>query len=256
MSIKEMSRIWSESKSRSNRLLLELALADYANDDGICFPSHSTLAKKVRSSKRTVIRMLDEMETAGDLVVRERCGTSNLYVLLAGCDAKEQKRRCAILTPPPAKTSPQAVTGGGDNGSHKTSDDPSVDPLREESGAGAPVGEPAKKPARPQNLVFNAVAKEIFEIPEVALIGEDGGRIGKVVGALKKAEPKVTPEDIEAFRAWYDQEYEGVSRPRDHRKFMEHWMKWRQGGSQSSDMPVYTRAGKAAREAKDNGSTL
>lgn len=45
-----MSWIWSNSPYRGERLLLHLALGDFANDEGECFPSVATLARKARCS--------------------------------------------------------------------------------------------------------------------------------------------------------------------------------------------------------------
>lgn len=64
MSIKIMSWVWDNSPYEGSALLLHLALADYANDSGECWPSQTTLAAKARCSTRYVRtitqRMLDE----------------------------------------------------------------------------------------------------------------------------------------------------------------------------------------------------
>jgi hypothetical protein len=39
MSIKVMSQVWEHSTRKGTRLLLLLALADFANDEGICYPA-------------------------------------------------------------------------------------------------------------------------------------------------------------------------------------------------------------------------
>lgn len=61
-------------------------LCDRANKDGICFPSHRTIARDLDLSVSTVKRALADLETAGCVakVSRqlERGGrTSNLYML-------------------------------------------------------------------------------------------------------------------------------------------------------------------------------
>ncbi len=124
MSITEMSRVWKESKSKGNRLLLELALADYSDDDGLCFPAHppsqARIAKKIRTSKRTAIRMIEAMELDDDLLIRQRPGSCNLYCILVGCDDKERKRRGDNLarvggdTAMASMGSHSSVTGTGD----------------------------------------------------------------------------------------------------------------------------------------------
>jgi hypothetical protein len=57
MSISIMTLVWSESQHKGSELLLLLAIADNANDQGIAYPSLRTLAKKTRMSRRNVIRV-------------------------------------------------------------------------------------------------------------------------------------------------------------------------------------------------------
>lgn len=98
MSIKEMSRVWSDSKCKGNELLLLLAIADNANDSGYCYPGIAYLAQKTRMSERTVIRMIDELETVGELAAIRRRTKGNRYMILSGCDTAEKERRMAQLT--------------------------------------------------------------------------------------------------------------------------------------------------------------
>jgi len=83
MSIKVMSRVWEESAQKGSALLLLLALADHAADDGYCWPNVTTLAKKIRLSVRTVYRLTDALEGAGELVV-VRHNRNNRYVVRLG----------------------------------------------------------------------------------------------------------------------------------------------------------------------------
>ena len=72
MSIKIMTRVWDNSKSKGSALLLLLALADYASEAGYCWPGITTLAGKTRLSERQVMRLIRQLEEAGELVcVRE-----------------------------------------------------------------------------------------------------------------------------------------------------------------------------------------
>lgn len=52
VSIKVMSSVWESAPVRGGRLLVLLALADFANDNGICWPSITTLAQKARLKRR------------------------------------------------------------------------------------------------------------------------------------------------------------------------------------------------------------
>lgn len=70
MSIYVMSRVWEESPHSGGKLLLLLALADYANRQGVAWPKLSDLAEKARMSERHVRRSLRELEESGDLETR------------------------------------------------------------------------------------------------------------------------------------------------------------------------------------------
>lgn len=64
MSIRWINYVWEESPFDGRRLLLHLALADYANDEGVCFPSLKTLANKARCTETwcslTIKQMVEE----------------------------------------------------------------------------------------------------------------------------------------------------------------------------------------------------
>jgi DNA-binding IscR family transcriptional regulator len=74
MSIKWMTWVWQESPYSGERLLLHLALADYASDEGVCFPSHYTLARKARCSTSWVSQTMRQMVKDNMIEVVERAG--------------------------------------------------------------------------------------------------------------------------------------------------------------------------------------
>lgn len=86
MSVKIMARVWEESQHKGSTLLLLLAIADHANDDGICWPSVETLAAKARVKPRQAQNLLTQLETSGELVVRRGHGRKNtsIYVVAIG----------------------------------------------------------------------------------------------------------------------------------------------------------------------------
>lgn len=69
MSIRIMSQVWEHSAHSEGTLLVLLALADFANDEGMCFPSQTTLAKKSRLSDRQVRRVLAVLIRSGELSI-------------------------------------------------------------------------------------------------------------------------------------------------------------------------------------------
>ncbi|MHC1697752.1 MAG: helix-turn-helix domain-containing protein [Geobacteraceae bacterium] len=78
MSIKLMSIVWMMDLPKAEKMLL-LALADSANDDGVCWPSREVLAKKCGDSVRTVIRSIVKLEQRGFLVNKTRTRDNGSY---------------------------------------------------------------------------------------------------------------------------------------------------------------------------------
>jgi hypothetical protein len=64
-----MNHVWLHSPFTGDRLLVHLALADFASDEGVCWPKQETLARKARCSRRLVASMISEMQVTGWLVV-------------------------------------------------------------------------------------------------------------------------------------------------------------------------------------------
>lgn len=97
MSIRLMSRVWESSFPTSQKMLL-LALADCANDEGVCWPSVPVMARKCSLSERTVQRCLQEL-MADDLKVIKRTwrdGTSCIYQIdMAAIVAFDQRTAAA-----------------------------------------------------------------------------------------------------------------------------------------------------------------
>jgi len=94
MSIKCMNAVWSKSSASGTDLLLLLALADHASDDGVCWPATETLAQKTRTSKRQVQRLLQRLEESGELIVARMAGrgNTNMYYLTLSTEETAQYR--------------------------------------------------------------------------------------------------------------------------------------------------------------------
>ena len=66
MSIRVMSSVWDDARTQAHtELLVLLALADWANDDGYCWPTISALAAKARLSERAVQQILGRLIATG-----------------------------------------------------------------------------------------------------------------------------------------------------------------------------------------------
>ena len=66
MSIRVMTSVWDDLRTQAHsELLVLLALADWANDDGYCWPTISALATKARLSERAVQQILGRLTATG-----------------------------------------------------------------------------------------------------------------------------------------------------------------------------------------------
>jgi len=74
MSVHVSSRVWLECRQQGDRLLLMLALADFCNDEGICWPSQATLAHRVRCTERGVQKMIDCLISEGEITLLQKGG--------------------------------------------------------------------------------------------------------------------------------------------------------------------------------------
>lgn len=83
MSIKVMAQCWEQSQLAGTDLLMLLALADWSDDAGQCYPSIDKLAQKCRMSRRNAQFILKNLEGSGELSVGRNAGPPpkfpNLY---------------------------------------------------------------------------------------------------------------------------------------------------------------------------------
>lgn len=84
MSIKIMTQAWESPVKGTHKLAL-LALADYANDNGWCYPSYDTLATKVGVKRRQAFNIIDALVDTGEVwKVPGNEGHSNDYIVVTG----------------------------------------------------------------------------------------------------------------------------------------------------------------------------
>lgn len=108
MSIRIMSQVWNMEIEDSTTKLTLMALADFSDDEGYCYPSYEVLAKKISKSKRTAIRAVEKLAELGFLQKEKRelnDGTSrtNLYKIVS-----ENER--VTQTPPMMTNGKEAAT--------------------------------------------------------------------------------------------------------------------------------------------------
>jgi Helix-turn-helix domain len=84
MSLKVMTEVWESSSTKGGARLVMLALADFANDQGYCYPSVCTLAVKSALSERNVQVILRDLERRGELITMRGAGRGyvNTYWVL------------------------------------------------------------------------------------------------------------------------------------------------------------------------------
>ena len=60
-----MSQVWETGPAKQSHLLVMLALADYADDQGVCWPSMASIAAKARVTERGARKIVRELEALG-----------------------------------------------------------------------------------------------------------------------------------------------------------------------------------------------
>ncbi len=218
MSVKMMHIVWEHAPYAEGSLLVLLALADWANDEGESWPAMGTLAAKARLGERQAQRVLRGFEKDGIVTVRRGGGRSKQNVYRINTD---------ILTGFPAalgKVSP--ASRKGDIGDAKrvtpTSPDPSIDPSEEPSGdpsvgAAAPMDNKKKrpKPYPPRSEWPKAIAI-YFAVTGRAPLRQVWPLIEQRIGAT----PDVAKLK-ECYVQWID---------RGFKEFNNGWLDWYQDG--------------------------
>jgi hypothetical protein len=67
MSIRIMTQVWESAPYRGNTMMVLLALADWSDDEGSCWPNLESLARKARQSVRSVQYAIKTLRSDGIL---------------------------------------------------------------------------------------------------------------------------------------------------------------------------------------------
>lgn len=101
MSVLTSTKVWTYSRTRGAGLLALAALADIADDEGLCWPSVEYLAEKLRQDERNTRMVLGKLKKAGELYVIPRNEwnsklrrKSNAYIIMAGMTEERFIRAC------------------------------------------------------------------------------------------------------------------------------------------------------------------
>lgn len=84
MSWQATKAVWKHTQQTGYGKLLMLALAEYANENGRCWPSVETLATKIDVKPRSIKRLISQAEEAGELKIERNIGRGNTneYVII------------------------------------------------------------------------------------------------------------------------------------------------------------------------------
>lgn len=105
MSIRAVAWVLDHSPAAGTDLLVLIALADYANETGLCWPSMRRLAHRARISERTARRAIRSLEGIGQ-VVTEVGGTAR---------QGSSRYRLTFADPLPIDVPPVILSGGQDD---------------------------------------------------------------------------------------------------------------------------------------------
>lgn len=159
MSLRVMTVVWDESPRKGGELIVLLALADWANEDGVCWPSVAKLAERARMSERSVQKVLTRLKDAGEVEIHyggfiSGRNRTNTYRVLTGRTFDTPSRAA-----PPATTegTPPVKAGG-------TTVEPPVEPPSEPSttSAAGTAAFPGLEPPEPPEDSDEAKVREIW----------------------------------------------------------------------------------------------
>jgi Helix-turn-helix domain len=110
-----MTAVWETNIGPATKRLVLLALADSANDEGVCWPSVATIARKAGASRRRTEEVLSELAVDGLLDKTPRMNSSNLYQLNASAlmEAREIRAPREEGGVPPAKSAGAPAKSAG-----------------------------------------------------------------------------------------------------------------------------------------------
>lgn len=205
MSIRIMSQVWNMEIDDSTAKLTLMALADFSDDEGYCYPSYEVLAKKISKSKRTAIRAVEKLTELGFLQKEKRelnDGTSrtNLYKIVS------EKER-VTQTPPMMTNEKEAVTSMT---SHSDTDD---------TRAVTNVSLHSDKGVTPINITTNRTVSRTIKEPSINPLPPKGVSLPDFI------DPNLWQE----YLAYKKERREKLSSKGIEMKFSE-WAKWASEG--------------------------
>ncbi|MDQ7776064.1 helix-turn-helix domain-containing protein [Paracoccus aminovorans] len=111
MSVYCSSLAWRHGPADRNDLLVLLAIADFADDDGYCWPSIKSLAQKARMTERGVQKIARRLEAMGLVSIQTGTGRRNCneYTLNLDLLKKGERETLNRVHPEPGNINPEPV---------------------------------------------------------------------------------------------------------------------------------------------------
>ena len=161
-----MSACWPLQDMTATKKAVLISLADNASDEGVCWPSISTIGVRTCLSERAVRDALRWLEEAGVLISNQRYGRSTWYTITPAGYAPGVKCPPAPDAPPPRQEVPVTPAPYAP----RTVKEPSIEPSPLENGSSQP--KTSKPKCNPQAIVdlFN---KTLPGLPQVAMLTKD-----------------------------------------------------------------------------------
>ena len=162
-----MSLVWRYSRADGSALLTALAIADFADDDGRAYPSVPTLARKTRTSDRTVRYALSHLRELGELTIDESAGPRGCNVYRIMVDHLLRGPADSAGVAGAANSAPlQSATPTPATGCSRTIIEPSeVEEGEAHARAGKAAGSKAKRPTPPAARLDFDFEKGVFVGP-------------------------------------------------------------------------------------------
>lgn len=207
MSIRIMTKVWALNIPSSEKFVA-LALADNASDEGVCWPSIDTIAKKCSLSRRSVIDQVAKLREIGLIKTESRGHKKSLRF---DFDVTVLNRLLKFSSGANSAPHDQAVTcnactAEGGSEVQILHPEPSVEeePSDKEP-TGVPVGNSSKQQARRDPVVDQLVIESGGVLDQTT--PRQFRKAGIAASEIRKVAPMVTAEEIRARAAAYRKKY-------------------------------------------------
>ena len=169
-----MSKVWEAGPEKPSERFVLLAIADYANNEGECWPSIAGICRKTCMSERGVQTIIRRLKDQGWLHIETGNG----------------RRNCNLYT---VKT-PQDMHPAGDAPPHMDAETPHMDTQTPHMDVINPAGDAPEPSLTIKNHQRTIIADDEFEA-FWSVVPRKAGK-GQAVKAWKAATKKVTPQTI------------------------------------------------------------